>query len=265
MAKIPRDAARDLTLLLIALNAWREQDGWRAWKGFDFDVLIQLASKGLVDDRPGRKSLWLTDAGIAEAQRLAADYGIDLPSLAPPEVPEQLQVLVELEELTPKVWRRLAVPLTASGLQLHRAIQAVFGWEDKHLHVFRVGDSRFGMLLRDEPDPGLERSRSLKLKTTWNAGIRELAYTYDFGDDWQCHIVLEQAGRGLAPQPWAALDGAEPAPPEDSGGPHGFADMRRRAARPKTADDRELAEWLRGFPPDAFDLTTLNARLRRMK
>lgn len=34
----------------------------------------------------------------------------------------------------------------------------------------------------------------------------------------------------------AILDGAEAAPQEDSGGPHGFADMRQRPAPLKTAD-----------------------------
>jgi hypothetical protein len=260
-----RDAARrDLTLLLIGLNSLDESGRRRCWKNLDFDTLDALQDDALIEGSPRSKSIWLTDRGVAEVARLAAEYGIADPFPAPAAGPEQLQIRLELDGVTPVVWRRLVIPFSTSGLQLHRAIQAVFGWQDKHLHVFEIHGERFGINF-EGMDPDMRPSKDLKIGTLWTRGVREIAYTYDFGDDWQCRVHIEGQRRGLADTRFAVLDGAEPAPPEDSGGAHGYMDMRKRAKSPRTADDRELASWLEGFPPDPFDRSVLNERLRRLK
>jgi DNA-binding PadR family transcriptional regulator len=81
-------AARELTLALLFLNRFREKVGanawtpWRAWKGFDFDTLDKLAEAGLISSSRTAKSVYLTDEGLAEAQRLLAKFGIaDWPKL----------------------------------------------------------------------------------------------------------------------------------------------------------------------------------------
>ncbi|MBV8914682.1 MAG: hypothetical protein JOZ05_16780 [Acetobacteraceae bacterium] len=62
------------------------------------------------------------------------------------------------------VWRRLEVSLTATLADLHVAIQAAMGWEDLHLHCFRIFgrryDSEYGLRagpLRVESLIGFER------------------------------------------------------------------------------------------------------------
>ena len=52
--------------------------------------------------------------------------------------PNALQIRVALTEIEPAIWRRLIVPASISG-QLHRVIQAAFGWWDYHLQEFRIG------------------------------------------------------------------------------------------------------------------------------
>ena len=58
------DAA--LALLYLTLH-----DGYRAWKGFDWDVLGRLHEKGMIGDPVGKvKSVVFTDEGLERAERL---------------------------------------------------------------------------------------------------------------------------------------------------------------------------------------------------
>ena len=48
----------------------------RSWKGYSFHVLNQLGDEDLIRGTTRAKSVYLTDAGIAEAQRLLEKYGL---------------------------------------------------------------------------------------------------------------------------------------------------------------------------------------------
>ena len=50
------------------------------------------------------------------------------------------------------------------------------------------------------------------------------------------------------------LAGERACPPEDCGGPHGYAELVAAIADPKHERHDELAEWADGFDPEAFDL-----------
>jgi hypothetical protein len=55
-----------LALLYLTLH-----DGFRAWKGHDWDTLDRLHRRGMIYDPVGKaKSVALTDAGLAESERL---------------------------------------------------------------------------------------------------------------------------------------------------------------------------------------------------
>jgi len=43
-----------------------------------------------------------------------------------------------LRAVSPLIWRRVLVPGEASLTDLHRVLQAAFGWSDVHLHRFKV-------------------------------------------------------------------------------------------------------------------------------
>ncbi|RDE49100.1 MAG: plasmid pRiA4b ORF-3 family protein [Candidatus Accumulibacter meliphilus] len=61
---------------------------------------------------------------------------------------------VELVDTTPLIWRQIVISGDASFAMLHHVIQAAMGWQDVHLHEFRVGDMRIGVpdAEHDEPD-----------------------------------------------------------------------------------------------------------------
>jgi hypothetical protein len=123
----------------------------------------------------------------------------------------RLVVKVALGRL--RVWRRLSVPgeLTMQGF--HLAIQASFGWEDEHLHVFRAGPFSFapGYVGVDDAVP----SELVTMTDLATLGIRELTYRYDLGDCWDHEIVIERilaGGGGLGIE---CVSGAGTTPAEE--------------------------------------------------
>ena len=103
----------------------------------------------------------------------------------------------------------------------------------------------------DEPvRPGWTVSISEVLVT----GLLPLLYVYDCGDDWQ-HVVMYE---GPAPRERGAtyprcVSGARRCPPEDCGGPHGYAELLDAIRDPTHERHDELVDWLGGpFDPDVF-------------
>jgi hypothetical protein len=62
--------------------------------------------------------------------------------------PDIYQVKVTLLGTKPPIWHRLLVPADVTLAQLHNVVQVAMGWEDGHMHEFRVGQRRFG-----QPEP----------------------------------------------------------------------------------------------------------------
>ena len=54
------------------------------------------------------------------------------------------RIRIELQEIEPKIWRRVDVPLSSTLLALHDFIQFAFRWTDSHLFEFEVGDRNYG-------------------------------------------------------------------------------------------------------------------------
>jgi len=66
--EIDPDRIDDTVLALLWLGL---HDGWRAWKGFDWDAMDRLHRKGMISDPVGKaKSVVFTEEGRREAERL---------------------------------------------------------------------------------------------------------------------------------------------------------------------------------------------------
>ncbi len=61
---------------------------------------------------------------------------------------------IELRGATPPIWRRVQLAGGASLGDVHYVIQAVFGWEDCHLHRFSAGGSRGTIYRPSDSDAG---------------------------------------------------------------------------------------------------------------
>ena len=104
------------------------------------------------------------------------------------------QLKITIRDSKPPIWRRVLVPEQIPFSELHAVIQLAFGWNDEHLYMFEKG--RKG-------DPGSEYRVWGEDESMGNAAITplwaalqndgdKLVYTYDFGDWWDCVIVLEK-------------------------------------------------------------------------
>jgi len=78
---------KELTLMLLFLNSWEENEFGmkyhRSWKGYDFNMLNELADFGYINDGRRSKSISFNDAGIERAMELIKKYGINYVEIEP--------------------------------------------------------------------------------------------------------------------------------------------------------------------------------------
>lgn len=55
------------------------------------------------------------------------------------------QLKVALRDISPLIWRRLLVTSNTTIAQLHDIVQIAMGWEDLHLHQFRIHGKAYGI------------------------------------------------------------------------------------------------------------------------
>jgi len=157
---------------------------------------------------------------------------------------------VTLDDVEPPVTRRLEVPFGLRLDRLHLTLQAAFGWTDSHLWEFRARKVTWGI-----PDPGWADGPLSARKATLgdvieDTGARTLHYLYDFGDGWEHTIKVVAIGDGEADIVYPRLlDAKGRCPPEDIGGPWGYADFLDAIADPNHERHAEFAEWY----PAEFD------------
>lgn len=191
------------------------------------------------------------------------------PATRRPRIALVRQFLVVLHESSPLVWRRIQVPATYSFWDLHVAIQDAMGWEDRHLHEFRLPDPEthealtIGMPAEDEDRdvlPGWTVSIAAVLDRQ-DVHAPSMLYAYDFGDGWQHSVVDEGTrpadARGAYPR---CVEGAGRCPPEDCGGPYGYAEFIEAMANRRHPRHKDLRAWYgktRHFDPLAFDPTAV--------
>lgn len=177
----------------------------------------------------------------------------------PPSFGDGFELRVTLRHIEPSIWRALSVPADLPLGALHEILQTAFGWTNCHLHDFRVGDIRFGMA-DTEDEMFCVDENAAPLGAVAHEGSK-LVYLYDFGDDWEHDIAVErviQGGDGAI----RCTGGARACPPEDCGGPHGYAHLLEVLATPKDEEHAAMKRWApRGFAPEKFDAAAVNKKL----
>ena len=171
---------------------------------------------------------------------------------------------VELLGIEPLIWRRVRVAPSGSLKALHDILQRVMGWEDSHLHEFRAGELLIGMPDLDDPPENLQDENTWTLGQLLHGGVSEFEYVYDFGDDWAHRLIVEPATRGGAAGPSPlCLAGENACPPEDVGGPPGYAAFLRALADSKDENHAQYLQWIGGlWDAKGFDLNRINRELR---
>jgi hypothetical protein len=224
-----------------------------------FDRLGLLAGRR----RPGN-----TDAAVALARAALLGDDTGPPPPGPPPPPPlasetgdgvSIELTITLADVHPPVWRRIAVPGSLTLRELHAVLQTAMGWEDAHLHLFRVGDVLYGDVEDFPGDPGDEETTTVAdVACTAN----EFSYEYDFGDGWEHTIQVGQRLPAVGLGTPHCLDGARACPPEDCGGAPGYERLLEVLADPDQPEHGELTEWVGGeFDPEAFDRAATNELL----
>ncbi|MEO7201251.1 MAG: plasmid pRiA4b ORF-3 family protein [Candidatus Tumulicola sp.] len=157
------------------------------------------------------------------------------------------RITIRLGGVMPIVWRTILVRPETKLAMLHRYLQAAMGWRECHLYMFTIGSKEFGLPDR-EYDLGRKtydarRYTLARLFPTFPARFR---YVYDFGDWWEHTIEIEgeEEARYRKQYP-ICVDGGEPCPPEDAGGPGGYRDLLRVLNDPSHPQYADFSAWAR--------------------
>ncbi|RWB28013.1 MAG: hypothetical protein E5X89_23030 [Mesorhizobium sp.] len=107
------------------------------------------------------------------------------------------QLKVSLRRISPMISRRLLVPEEMTLYALHRTIQIAFGWEDCHLHAFKLHGRHYGRTWTGER----HRDAAGREVTFVDLQLRvrqRILYEYDFGDLWEHRSGLRPSMSGRA-------------------------------------------------------------------
>jgi hypothetical protein len=158
-----------------------------------------------------------------------------------------------MADVEPRVVRVLDVPAGVLLPELHDLLQVALGWTDSHLHQFVADGICYGMPDIDGPQD--ERDESA---VPLRALPARFGYLYDFGDSWE-HDVLVVGSGGERP---GVVAGEGVCPPEDVGGPHGYAHFRAVIVDPGHPEHDYLRNWA-GSWNDRFDLAAADLRVQQ--
>ena len=154
-----------------------------------------------------------------------------------------LQMRITLADVDgPPVWRQVVIPAGCTLDRVNSVIQAAMGWQNSHLHMFRIAGRDYGPA---HPEIELEtldekQFRIDDLMKTGDVAGNE----YDFGDGWEHELAVEASATADAVTVYPACTGGEGAwPPEDCGGPGGFAELKELLAGPPSPERKEMRVW----------------------
>lgn len=156
------------------------------------------------------------------------------------------QLKVTLRYTGPPIGRRLLVPSGFTLEDLHSVVQAAMGWDDSHMHEFRIGQKRFGKSDPSDRLMGMDpigNERTTHLYRVLGKVRAKAMYTYDFGDNWEHEIVVEKV---LPPDPGVAypscVGGKLQGPPDDCGGIPGYSNLLEAIRDPGHPEHQDLLD-----------------------
>lgn len=177
------------------------------------------------------------------------------------------QLKIHLIDVSPMIWRRLLVRDDTSIAQLHGIIQLVMGWENQHLHCFRIYGKDYGISYSGGMGFG-DDPRKVYLKDFQFKVGSKFFYDYDFHVDWKHQIRIEKILAVDAKKYYpTCIGGKNACPPENTLGIEHFSDIRDLFRFPL----HDLLKIIRfqdnlgyAWRPDNFKRGTINALLRKV-
>jgi hypothetical protein len=128
---------------------------------------------------------------------------------------------------------------------LHRYVQAAMAWQAYHLYSFTIDGREYGT-----PDPEVDAgtktydARRYTLARLFPRIPAVFRYVYDLGDHWEHDIAIEGVEAAVYRKQYPmCIDGAEPCPPEDCGGPSGYDRLRAVLANKLDPEHEQMRAW----------------------
>lgn len=148
--------------------------------------------------------------------------------------PAIMRLRITLRAVKPTVWRRVEVSSTATLADLHAAIQAAMGWDDVHLHCFRI----FGRQYDSEHGRLSENTCLADLRL--RAGER-FSYAYNHSAPWEHEVRVEAVGPARAAQHYPrCVAGRHACPPEWCAGPDAYDEIKAEMLGLSYSEDLQL-------------------------
>jgi hypothetical protein len=177
---------------------------------------------------------------------------------------------VSIRDSSPLIWRKLSVSGDFTLWDLHQVLQIAFGWDDDHLHLFKIRSVRYvpPEILDDEDDELVKDEDEFTLDGLGLRTGQKFRYLYDFGDSWEHEITVsrilpaDEEG-GSLPVP-VCLEGEMAAPFEDSGGIWSFMDKLEILKDPTHDEYNNIYDWFGNFDPERFDIEEINDNLKKV-
>ena len=186
------------------------------------------------------------------------------------------KIKLTMIDLETPVWRRIVLPAGITFNRLHETIQHVTNFEstvtDNPNHFFEIQVD--GLVITDNPilREKYKDSKTLAPKNPTRVKIdaylekhKQLMYDYDSGDGWRIQIDLEEIVEDYHFGFPTLLDGEGDAPPEDVGGPPGFASFLKVMKNPAHPEHDHLTQWASGTQFKPYDKESINNVLKSLK
>lgn len=154
-----------------------------------------------------------------------------------------------------EISRTFMVDSSISLQILHEVFQALFAWENFHLHFYL-----------DSNGHDIKKEDQVELHQVLSKG-EKITYVYDYGDSWTIDLslinIFEDETVGKYP---LCTGGLRKAPPEDSGGITGYEMALELIMGDKKKDYSLISEWYGdNFDPDYFNLDEINHALTNLR
>ena len=162
---------------------------------------------------------------------------------------------IALDDVKPAVARRVEVPLAIGLDRLHLVLQAAMGWTNSHLYEIRARGVGWGAPGPDWGDGPLDARKARLLDLLEDTGAKTLRYLYDFGDAWEHAVKVERTAHPMPGLVYPLLvDATGRCPPEDVGGPWGYAGFLEAIGDPEHESHAEMVQWAGApFDPNTVD------------
>lgn len=186
---------------------------------------------------------------------------------------------IHLLHISPQIYRRLLLKGDTTIVQLHHIVQLVMGWNNYHLHYFRIHGRNYGIDYTHGDQflgiPQITRlgDFDLRINDTFH-------YVYDYYDQWVHQIRVENittnADTYLHP---ICLAGKRACPPEESGGPAVYerriveqrrwayewlADLVERLEAGENPMEDNVPKWYFTHNPEKFARKLINQKLNKL-